>query len=75
MNEAAALTEIAREAGFPTEHLAFVTAYLDRSEGVFKRTIDVLAWGTFVWFASEPRHLIRLHEGRHQKVRGLLDWS
>jgi len=38
-----ALTELAKEAGFPSNRLAFVTAYLDRSEQVFRRTIDSLA--------------------------------
>jgi BsuBI/PstI restriction endonuclease domain/BsuBI/PstI restriction endonuclease HTH domain len=71
----AALTALAREAGFPAEHLAFVTAYLDRSEQAFKRTVDMLAWGTFVWFASEPRNLLRLYEGRPQAVKVLADWD
>lgn len=70
-----ALTEIAQEAGFRAEHLAFVTAYLDRSEQAFRRTVDTLAWGTFVWFASEPKNLIRLYEGRSQRVRTLSEWD
>ena len=69
-----ALTQLANEAGFPQAHLAFVTAYLDRSEQVFKRTVDSLAWGTFVWFASEPANLIRLYEGRPQEVMALAEW-
>jgi hypothetical protein len=70
-----ALTHLASGAGFPPEHLAFVTAYLDRSEQVFKRTVTSLAWGTFVWFASEPANLIRLYEGKTQKVTVLADWA
>lgn len=69
-----ALTQLASAAGFPPKHLAFVTAYLDRSEKVFKRTVDSLAWGTFVWFASEPTSLICLYGGQTQKVRALADW-
>jgi hypothetical protein len=68
-----ALTQLANEAGFPVGHLAFVTAYLDRSEQAFKRTVGSLAWGTFVWFASEPTNLICLYEGKMEKVRALAD--
>jgi len=69
-----ALTQLANEAGFPAAHLAFVTAYLDRSERVFKRTVDSLAWGTFVWFASEPTNLICLQGDRTRKFRRLAEW-
>jgi BsuBI/PstI restriction endonuclease len=56
----ATLLQIATEAGFPAEHVAFVTAYLDRSLQPFKRTVDSLAWGSYAWFASEPDRLIVL---------------
>lgn len=61
--------------GFPAEHLAFVTAYLDRSEPVFKRTVDALAWGTFAWFASESRRLIRFYQGGPESVKALVEWE
>ncbi|MFA5909279.1 MAG: BsuBI/PstI family type II restriction endonuclease [Vicinamibacterales bacterium] len=70
-----ALTALAHNAGFPEEHVAFVTAYLDRSEGAFKKTVDSLAWGAFVWFATEPDNLIRLHEGKAEAVKKLADWE
>lgn len=69
-----ALTKLAGEAGFPAEHVAFVTAYLDRSEAAFKKTVDALAWDSFVWFASEPDHLVRFHEGQPESVKTLADW-
>ncbi|BBK38445.1 restriction endonuclease [Allostella sp. ATCC 35155] len=47
-------------AGFRREQVAFVTAYRDRQAPGFKRTVGGLAWGTFAWFASEPRNLIVL---------------
>lgn len=59
----AALTKIATDAGFPVSRLAFVTAYLDRSHGAFKKTIAELAWGSFAWLAAEPTQLISLHDG------------
>lgn len=56
----AALLALAEQAGFSAEHLVFVTAYLDRSRAAFRKTMPALAWGTYVWFASEPDHLIYL---------------
>lgn len=53
-----ALEELVAEAGFPAEHVAFVTAYLDRSAGPFKKTVDSLAWGSYAWFAAEPERLV-----------------
>ena len=54
----AALLALAMSAGFPAEHVAFVTAFLDRSAGPFRKTADTLAWGSHAWFASEPDHLV-----------------
>ena len=54
-----ALQKVVEKAGFPTRHIAFVTAYLDRSAPAFKKTVDSLAWGSFVWFSSEPEQLAR----------------
>ncbi|MFW2853671.1 BsuBI/PstI family type II restriction endonuclease [Sphingomonas sp. TX0543] len=53
-----ALLEIARGAGFPAEHVAFVTAYLDRDTATFRKTVSSLAWGSYAWFASEPDNLM-----------------
>jgi hypothetical protein len=69
-----ALTQVANEAGFAADHLAFVTAYLDRGDGILRRTIGSLAWGTFVWFASEPANLICLHQGEGERVKALAEW-
>lgn len=57
-----ALEELITEAGFPAEHVAFVTAYLDRSAGPFKKTVDSLAWGSYAWFAAEPERLVLFSE-------------
>jgi hypothetical protein len=54
----AALLKLTDAAGFPREHISFVTAYFDRSKAQFKKTVDSLAWGSFAWFASEPEHLV-----------------
>ncbi|WP_217996065.1 BsuBI/PstI family type II restriction endonuclease [Sphingomonas sp. IW22] len=57
-----ALEELVADAGFPAEHVAFVTAYLDRSAGPFKKTVDSLAWGSYAWFAAEPERLMVFSE-------------
>ena len=47
---------------YPPEDAAFVTAYLDRSGDAARRTHPLLAWRSFAWFASEPDHLLQLHD-------------
>ncbi len=54
----AALLDLATNAGFDAEHVAFVTAYLDRSIAAFKKTVDGLAWGSYAWFAAEPDKIV-----------------
>jgi BsuBI/PstI restriction endonuclease domain len=58
------LEYLAKDGGFPIEHIAYVTAYLDRSGAPFKKTVDALAWGSYAWFASEPEGLIELSAGK-----------
>lgn len=58
-----ALLELAEKGEFPPEHVAFVTAYFDRSKAEFKKTVDMLAWGSFAWFASEPDFLLHFDNG------------
>jgi hypothetical protein len=69
-----ALTEIAKRGGFQPKQLAFMTAYLDRTAAAFKKTIDSVAWDSFIWFASEPQHLVQLYEGGSKQVRRLSDF-
>lgn len=64
-----ALEELVAETGFPAEHVAFLTAYLDRSAGPFKKTVDSLAWGSYAWFAAEPERLMVFSEA-HGGLRG-----
>jgi len=70
----AALQKIAENAGFSERHVVFVTAYLDRSDRAFKKTVDSLSWGTFAWFASEPEKLLVLHEGQVKSSKKLIDF-
>lgn len=62
------LTSLALEAGFDEHHLAFLTAFLDRSSAPFKKSISDLAWGSYAWFVSEPEHLIDLRNGSPRKL-------
>jgi BsuBI/PstI restriction endonuclease domain/BsuBI/PstI restriction endonuclease HTH domain len=58
----AALLAIAREAGFKEHQVAFVTAFLDRSQQPVRKALGSLAWGSFVWFAAEPDRIAVLHD-------------
>ena len=58
-----ALMAVATEAGFKEDQVAFVTAYADRDEAAFKSSVSELAWRSFVWFMSEPQHIVVLQGG------------
>ena len=58
-----ALSKIATDAGFSSQRVAFVTAYLDRTKSEFKRSVPHLAWNSFAWFAAEPSRIVLLHDG------------
>lgn len=53
---------------------AFVTAYLDRAADAARRTLPMLAWGSFAWFVSEPQRLLQLHDAStaERKLAALL---
>lgn len=61
------LTTLATEAGFDTKHLAFLTAFLDRSSQPFKKSIPELAWGSYAWFSTEPDYIISLKESNESQ--------
>lgn len=65
------LTALALEAGFDKQHLAFLTAFMDRSARPFKQSISELAWGSYAWFSSEPDHIIELRDGNPFKLSQL----
>ena len=70
-----ALMEIAGEAGFKEGQVAFLTAYADRADSAFRRTVSELAWRSFAWFASEPDQLVVLYDGSdtgHVELRQLM---
>lgn len=53
-----ALAQIAREGGFSVRSVFYVTAFRDRSSAAFRKLAPEIAWDTFVWFVSEPQHLL-----------------
>lgn len=42
-------------AGFQEKDCVYVTVFKDRSD---------VAWGTFIWYASEPENFIFLRDGK-----------
>ena len=64
-----ALLEYATDAGFGEQHVAFVTAYLDRDHSAFRKTVSVLAWRTVAWFVSEPDQVMVLWDGTDKDGR------
>lgn len=50
-------------AGLDRANVTFLTAYHDRQKQGFKKTIGDLAWGTFIWFVSEPDKIVHFKEG------------
>ncbi|MNU44074.1 hypothetical protein D3C71_328800 [compost metagenome] len=64
MNETrkAQLLEYVKASGFPAEQCFFGTAFEDRADGAFRKALPTLAWGTFSWFRSEPKHIMMLFD-------------
>lgn len=63
-----AIFQLTDAAGFHRRQIAFLTAYQDRESAGFKKTVAQLAWNTFAWFVSEPKHLIALFEGNREGI-------
>lgn len=68
-----ALFELTDKGGFKRSQVAFVTAYSDRENAGFKKTISALAWGSFAWFMSEPDKIFMLRDGA-SKLSSLNDF-
>jgi hypothetical protein len=64
MNQARrdALLHYIMQSGFPEDQCLFGTAFEDRADSAFKKCLPELAWGTFVWFRSEPDCLVWLYD-------------
>jgi hypothetical protein len=67
-----ALLRVAEDARFETRHIYFVSAFADRSASTFRKLAAEIAWGTFVWFMSEPDKLVAFRDGRQDQLPHLL---
>jgi hypothetical protein len=67
-----ALLKVAERARFERHQVFFVTAFADRGTPVFRKLVSEIAWGTFVWFMSEPDKLIAFKEGIQSQTAELL---
>lgn len=61
------LIYLAETAGFDKTSCVFLTVFRDRASGVSRKLLSSIAWGTFVWYESEPKNLIYLREAGEQK--------
>ncbi|HEX8271159.1 MAG TPA: BsuBI/PstI family type II restriction endonuclease [Longimicrobiaceae bacterium] len=52
------LLRILEEGGHDPRNAAFVTAFLDRGVGPWRRLAPSIAWDSFVWFVSEPDRIV-----------------
>jgi hypothetical protein len=70
-----AIYAITDAAGFERQKVAFLTTYQDRDAAGFKKTVAQLAWGSFVWFVSEPQHIVMFRDGATtvSRLASLLD--
>ncbi|NLE00941.1 MAG: hypothetical protein GX640_13830 [Fibrobacter sp.] len=70
-----ALLSLALAGGFKAENVVFLTVFNDRSSQVYRKIVSSLAWGSFVWFVSEPDNIIVLKDkplSSNQSLKDLL---
>lgn len=61
--------------GFEIGDAYFVTAYLDRGDPAFRKTIGEVAWRSAVWFVAEPEHLLIASDGSEvASLRDIPGW-
>lgn len=62
------LDEIAETGGYRSREWSYITAFHDRADSPYRRLVGSLAWGTFVWFATEPDNIVFFREGQEGEV-------
>jgi hypothetical protein len=67
-----ALLRVAEEGGYAGAHVHFISAFRDRGAPAFKKLVSEIAWGTFVWFMSEPDKIIAFREKRQDQLTDLI---
>jgi BsuBI/PstI restriction endonuclease domain/BsuBI/PstI restriction endonuclease HTH domain len=68
------LEDLARASGFHPKDCTYVTVFRDRADSPFRSMAASLAWGSFVWFATEPEQILILRDSRSEEpLRTLSD--
>jgi hypothetical protein len=57
-----ALEEWANDQQIPTDRCRYVTAFVGRTAGPFRRLVSSLAWGTYAWFLDEPDKILHFED-------------
>lgn len=70
-----ALEAIATKAGFPAEAIFYITAFDDRASSAFRKLAGEIAWGSFVWFSSEPDCILVYRECKSTDLTDSLRYS
>lgn len=65
------LINIAKAANYREEDCAYVTVFSDRSALTNRKLIPSISWGTFVWYASEPKEIVFLRKGYSERLISL----
>ncbi|MCT1402499.1 hypothetical protein M4D81_26270 [Paenibacillus sp. p3-SID867] len=61
------LVRIAEASNLSEEDCAFVTVFSSRSDPAYRKAQSNLAWGSFVWFADDPKSIIQLIDNNNNK--------
>ncbi|KAF5044275.1 BsuBI/PstI restriction endonuclease domain protein [anaerobic digester metagenome] len=61
------LIKMANAANYNESDCAYVTVFIDRADSVSRKLVPSVAWGTFIWYASEPDEIMFLRKGNTQK--------
>jgi hypothetical protein len=68
-----AFMQMAKSHGYQIKHVAFLTVFRDRNAPAFRKLCSSLAWGSFVWFAAEPDHIMILKDKEETTCKTLAD--
>lgn len=69
----AELHQLAEVGGYAPSDCAFVTVFHDRASSPYRSMANALAWGSFVWFETEPENLVYYREGREEPATTLAE--
>jgi hypothetical protein len=69
-----ALAQVAADGGYQPENVYFVSAFADRSAPAFRKLVSEIAWGTFVWFSTEPDKLLAFRDGQPTELPRLFSY-